>query len=221
MEGEEDEEIIKKGTFDNGIDYEPTRDKLIAKYIELSAQIELMDEDIKGYVNKRRILMHKLIYLLIAMIQLRNGSRIIEACKAFKIFINHPEYIDQDKRVTVKIAKSESLKRKKNGEEFITEPRFRKMIFPKKWIELKYADNLKFYTKPIINKLLKVRVYDYLRANFQCNTHSLRYAFINYMLYKKNRPISDVCKFIGHSNANQIVRYTQQKNSDQIFDLDM
>jgi len=166
--------------------------------------------------------MHKLIYLLIAMIQLRAGSRIIEAVKAWRQFIKKPELIEQDKKVIVKIAKSESVKYKKDsGEEYTTQPRFRKIKFPKEWIKLEFATDLKFYSDGIDNIHMKKRVLDYLRSYFNCNTHSLRYAFINYMIYEQKRPINDVAKHVGHANIAQLVTYTQQKNSDQIFDLDV
>ena len=57
--------------------------------------------------------------------------------------------------------------------------------------------------------------------NFSCNTHSLRYAFINHMIYVENRPLPDIAKFVGHKNINQLVTYTQQKNCNKIFDLDV
>jgi hypothetical protein len=218
---EDDETLIKKG-FDKGLDYKPTKQKFIEEYNKIVEEIKTMSDDTKGYINKRRIAMHKLIYLLISMIGLRNGARVEEAVKAFKLFIKDPKLIEQDKKVIVKIAKSQSIKYKKDsGEKYITKPRYRKVKFPKEWITLEFTDDLKFYTEPIKNVLMKQRVRDYLRNKFQCNTHSLRYAFINYMLYEQNKPITAVSKFIGHSNLNMLLTYQQQKNAEQIFDIDM
>src|SRR5208282_1229521 len=182
-------------------------------------EINTMSEDEQNYISKRRKLMHRLIYLLIAMIQLRNGSRISEACEAFKLFINSNDF---EKKVIVKIAKSKSIKYKKDtGEQYTTKARFRKMIFPEDWIKMEFTDDIKFYLKNIEFDRLKKRVLDYLLLNFDCNTHSLRYSFINHMLYDLKKEMSLIAKFVGHVDTNQIVRYTQNKNVDKLFDEDI
>ncbi len=88
------------------------------------------------------------------------------------------------------------------------------------WIEFEITPELNDYLNaiPIIN--LKQRVLDFLLTNFKCNTHSLRYAFINYMLYEKKVEMTLVAKFVGHVDVSMLVRYSQNKNADNIFDLD-
>jgi len=68
---------------------------------------------------------------------------------------------------------------------------------------------------------LKRRTCDYLLRGFDCNTHSLRYACINYLLYDQKKEMAIVAKFVGHTGIAQLVRYTQLKESDKIFDLDI
>lgn len=216
MDIEEDEPQVSKG-FDRDIDYESIKEKLITAFNDYQKQVYELDEETKNYIAKRRILMHKLIYITIACIQLINGSRILEAVKAFRLFIKTREF---SKRVTIKLAKSETTKYKK-GKKYVTKARFREMKFPQKWITLEYPKDMKFYTKSIENPKMKKRVLDYLLKYQDCNTHSLRYAFINYMLYVKKWEMGLIGKFIGHSNLNQLIRYTQTKNSNKIFDLDI
>lgn len=213
-----DNKQVAKG-FDRDIDYQTMKNKLILEYKKIIDQINNLDIDIKSYISKRRFLMHKSIYLLVSMIQLRNGSRVIEACKAIRLFLNND---DLDEKVIVKIAKSESIKYKKDTkEEYVTKPRYRKMMFPLSWIECNFLEDIKFYLKKIENKSLKQRVLDYLIKYFKCNTHSLRYAYINYMLYDRKEEMSKVAKFVGHVDTMMLVRYTQLKNIEEMFDMDM
>jgi integrase len=163
------------------------------------------------------------------MIQLRNGSRISESINAFRKFIND----GYKKKVIIKIAKSEGIKyvlnkydKEKKRVKIITKPRYRKMMFPNSWIETDNLDELfvnlkKTHEKLIYNTSLRLNITNYMSYHFNCNTHSLRYAFINYMIYDQKRPLNDVAKFVGHANTNQLVTYTQQKNCEQIFDLDI
>jgi integrase len=212
-----DDEELNKG-FDRDLDYKIIKKLFIKEYKKVRQEIDELDESVKNYITQRRNKIHKLIYLLICMIQLRNGSRISEACAAFRKFVTNQ---DLNKRVIVKIAKSETLKTNKKGEEYTTPRRNREMIFPSKWVEFDLLEDMKFHTQYIEEDRLRKRVLDYLLINFNCNTHSLRYAFINYMLYELKRPMNDVAKFVGHSNPNMLVKYTQLKNSNQIFDLDI
>lgn len=215
-DNEIEEEKINQG-FDRNIDYNTIKEKLINEYNKLIDNLDTLDINNSNYVSKRRILIHKLIYLIISCLQLKNGSRISEACDAFRLFMKKKNIND---RVVVKIAKSECKKYKKNtGESFITKKRNREMAFPK-WFEFDLFKDMEFYTNYINEKRLSKRVLDYLLKYFNCNTHSLRYAFINYMLYELKRPMNDVAKFVGHTNMDMLVKYTQLKNSNQIFDLD-
>ncbi len=200
--------IIAKG-FDRDLDFEDIKTKLLNTF-----------DIIIHKRNPKHIDFNQLVYITISLIQLRNGSRISEAINAFKLFMTD----QSNDKVIVKIAKSESLKYNKTGEKIHTKPRFRKIMFPNKWITFDIM--LNFYKVDpnlldIDNDVLRKRILKYLLDHFKCNTHSLRYAFINYMLYIEKRPMTDVAKFVGHVNVSQLVRYTQLKNSDQIFDLDI
>jgi integrase len=210
------EEEINKG-FDRSIDYEKMKGKLIRALRRIYHNWKHKDHS----PNENSKLLNKMIYLIIAIIQLRNGSRISEACKAFKKFVekgNHRE------KVIIKISKSDGLKyNNKTKKKDLHKARFRKMIYPD-WIRnditeiVLHADHTKRW---IQSDRLEKRVLDYLLKNFSCNTHSLRYACINYLLNDQEIPMPTVAKFVGHINVNQLVTYTQNKNVDKIFDLDI
>jgi len=211
-------DLISTG-FDRGIDFKSMKKLFIAEYEKIINSINELSEDDRNYVSKRRKLINRLIYLFIAMIQLRNGSRISEAVEAFILFMDSENFED---KVIVKIAKSKSIKYKKDTkEQYETKTRYRKMIFPNKWFDIDFISDMKFYLEHIDKERLKKRVLDFLLLNFNCNTHSLRYSFINYMLYDQKKEMTLIAKFVGHVDVSQLVRYTQQKNTEQIFDLDI
>lgn len=211
---------IKKG-HDRDVDYEPIKDKLINKY----------KEELKHYCEKRynKRAGTSLIYLLIEMIQLRNGSRISEAIDAFRKFLN----VGFNQIIMVKIGKSDSIKyvydkydKTKGKKKIRTAARYRKMMFPESWIDVTNMDEIfsklkSSHDKVINNKYLRLNIVTFMERHFECNTHSLRYALINYLIYVQKRPINDVAKFVGHKDIQQLITYTQQKNCDQIFDLDI
>lgn len=216
-----DEPTLARG-FDRGMDYAVLRDKFIAEVERIYNCIRaIKEEDADKFYKKKNMLLKKLIYLIISSIQLRNGSRISESIQAFKTFLRIEKYTD---KVVVKIAKSDSLKINKKGKQFRLKPRFRKMMFPKKWIPPKLMDIVRNTDalKEVLNcGRVRLRLCDYLNKNFNCNTHSLRYACINYLLYDKKLEMGIVAKFVGHSSLDQLVRYTQLKNLDAIFDMDI
>lgn len=200
--------------FDKGLDYLPTKQKLINTYNKTTEQLNNLDPEDKVYTRKKKVIVTKLIYQLIAMIQLANGSRISEAVKFFILYLSED---GKNNTLTIKISKSESTKYK-NGEEYVTKPRFRKMKMID-WVKLldlqEYADAL---VDKDIERLMK-RVLDYLRNHFGFNTHSLRYACINYLIYSEKIPLNSVAKYVGHCDLGQITTYTQAKNCEKIFDL--
>jgi integrase len=211
------EEVNISSGFDRGIDYEPVKDKLIKHFNTLVQKLHNLDEvDDSAYVRKSNLILGNIIHTIIPMIQLRNGSRICEACNAFIIFCKK----GFDKKVTVKIAKSEAIKYKK-GKKYVTKARYRNIMFPD-WVDISDIENQiieRAKTLPIYR--LKKRVLDYLLRYFDCNTHSLRYACINYLIYEKKLPLNTVAKLVGHVGLNQLTTYTQQKNVDKVFDIDM
>lgn len=206
--------------FDRGVDFKEMKEKLIKIYGDTILELENLYDQDRYYNSKRRKLIHRIIYLIVCMIQLFNGSRISEACEATSQFFITG---DPDKKIITKIAKSESIKYKKTGEQYTTKARYRYLIFPKKWIEFptNLKDTVETYIAHINTTVLKKRVLDYLLKHHKCNTHSLRYAYINYMLYTEKKEPSLVAKHVGHSSMAQLVRYTQKKESDKLFDLDI
>src|SRR5208337_2109268 len=123
----EENNIIAKG-FDRDIDYKTMRE-LLKK--ELQKQYDKF-MSLEPEYKKQNI--RAIIYILIVMIQLRNGSRISEAVKAFILFINNP---DHNEKVIVKISKSDGMKYNKKADKLIkAKARYRKMMFPSKWFDI-------------------------------------------------------------------------------------
>jgi integrase len=200
--------------YDRGVDYTEMKDKLVKTFEELNKLYEDSDQ-----IPSADKYIRQITYCLVAIIQLRNASRISEACNALTKFLETDNFND---KVIVKIAKSKSIKYKKGThEKFVTKTRFRKMLFPITWIEeVILKEGIKLFLKQYTGDL-KRRVCDYLLRSFNCNTHSLRYACINYLLYDQKKEMSIVAKFVGHTGVAQLVRYTQLKESDKLFDLDI
>jgi hypothetical protein len=215
------EELIAKG-FDRGMDFTTVKSKIIDFFNKNYEKMDMIDKDDEVTQSQIRILINKINYCIISLIQLRNGSRISEACVAFRLFMNNCEF---EKKVIVKIAKSDSIKYKKDTKEkYKTKARYRKMMFPLTWINEQRINVIKDnqFTKKLLKcETLKKRTLDFLLKYFDCNTHSLRYAFINYMLYEEKRPMNDVAKFVGHVDMSMLVRYTQIKNTEKIFDMNL
>ena len=60
------------------------------------------------------------------------------------------------------------------------------------------------------------RVRNFLNHNYNTNTHSLRYACVDYLLYAKKLPKPVVAKYIGHKNTKLLTLYTRQKQSHNV-----
>jgi cobalamin biosynthesis Co2+ chelatase CbiK len=209
------EEEVAQG-FDRNLDFNTMKKKLVKA---LNKEYIRYTKEERYYAGEKMV--NKICYMIIALIQLRNGSRISEACKAFKKFL---ESRNVKEMVTVKIAKSDGLKyNNKTKQKDLHKARFRKMIYPK-WVP-KYITSMIMHSTHL-DEWIKSdrqpkRVLDFLLKNFDCNTHSLRYACINYLLNDQKIPMPTVAKFVGHINVNQLVTYTQNKNVDKIFDMDI
>lgn len=220
------EEIKIARGFDRGIDYSTMKQKLISELEKQYSDLENIDPVVKNFKTKQKKCTSKMIYLTISMIQLRNGSRISEACSAFTLFFLGK---CKDDKVVVKIAKSEKCAYKVlHGKQQIlknaTKARYRNIIYPRSWCDLDIIGCIRDthnYLPCIKSDRLEKRVLDYLLINFSCNTHSLRYAFINYMLTEKKYPMNVVSKMVGHTNVNQLVTYTQNKQVDAALEDDI
>jgi len=129
-------------------------------------------------------------YATIALIALRNGSRIGEAIEAFREFLKTSKV-----RIYVRVKKH-----KKED--------YRLMIIPKELVE----EDLSMCT-PLIGKdkdIIRSNANRYLHRRLGINAHSLRYAFITYMLRKGVSP-SIIATITGHKNLNMILKYTERK----------
>jgi site-specific recombinase XerD len=163
-------------SWDKGVDYESAYSRILRKI-----------ERVKSKTTK--------CYLIIALIQLRNGSRISEAVRAFK------EWIRTNKtEIYVRVSK-------KKREET------RLMIIPSEiaHYRLQCVDML-----DIDNKVLRNRVLATLYYYFKINTHSLRYAFITHLLRNNVNP-AIVSKIIKHSKLETLLHYVQVKESERVL----
>lgn len=176
---------------DRGNDYIEIKDSLT------KSLTEYFQHDI-DYITDN---IHKLTYLIISLISLRNGSRISESIKAFKLFMINP---DADK-VVVKIAK------RKDGKN-------RLMFFPdnsnvdREMLKIIDVVNHKIVCKN--NKKLSSCVRTFLNNYYNTNTHSLRYAFINHLLYTSNLPAEVVSRIVGHKCLNTINNYIRDNKAN-------
>jgi integrase len=179
-----DSEEIKNG-FDKGIDFEETRKIFKGKIKELIT-------DLRNDYNVHKV--KALSNIVIALVSLVNGSRISESIEAVFKFINNKNL----NKVIVPIAK------RKDGE---TRP----MLLPKEINKeiLEYIEKIIAGADP---QKLQSKVRTYLTDNYGFNTHSLRYAAINYLITEKQRPLNVVSKLVGHKSMNMLINYTQNKN---------
>lgn len=216
----EDNQIKIDTGFDRGLDYIEIKNALLNDINNKCEQLKSLPLDIKGYISKKRILTNQIIYILLALIQLKNGSRSIEAVWAFREFIKNRNLKGT---ICVKIAKSESTKYdRKTKEKYISKKRYRKMVYPITWISFdkKMLNEIDLYAKNISDNRIKKRTLDYLLTYHECNTHSLRYCFINYMINEMKVPLNDVSKTVGHVDLSMLTRYTQSKNVDKVLAMD-
>lgn len=206
--------------FDRGIDFTDIKAELLKARDDTIKELNSLTDDTRTFNGAERKLVNRLIYITVALIQLVNGSRISEACKALTEFLKTGEI---GKLVIIKLSKSETTKYDGDGEAYLTKKRHRKMTYPTRWFDnpTDKFDLMRSYLQKMKEGSLRKRVLDYLLKYHKCNTHSLRYAFINHMIYEKKNEPSLVAKMVGHSNLNQLIRYTQTKQADKLYDIDI
>lgn len=162
--------------WDKGLDYELAYSRLLRKI-----------DAVKDNNTK--------CYLIIALIQLRNGSRVSEAIRGFK------EWIKTNKtEIYVRVSK-------KKREET------RLMIIPSE------ITHYRLYCVDLVDVediVLRERVRATLRYYFKWNTHSLRYSFITHLLKIGVNP-AIVSKAIRHSRLDTLLSYVQVKESERIL----
>jgi integrase len=161
-------------TWDKGLDFENTYNRILKHMAKAKNQAKCYDA--------------------ILLIQLRNGSRISEAVRAFKLFL-------ETKSIEIEV----SVSKKRQKEEK------RLMVIPQ---ELFSVVSPCFDLRNVENKKLINRVKNYCLYTYKFNTHSLRYAFVTYLLKQGINP-SIVAKITKHSRLEYIERYTQEKTAKE------
>ncbi len=135
-------------------------------------------------------------YSAVLLLQLRNGLRVGEAVDAFKTFIKTGK-----REFNIRVEK-----KKKPDERLVVVP-----------VEL--DDNIRFGCidlAPLPKNTLVNRVKNWCRQKLGFNTHSLRYAFITYLLRQGVNP-SIIAKITHHSKLDFILSYTQSKTAENVL----
>ena len=161
------------------------------------------DKGVDFEVAYRRILRHmhgvrfpSKCYDAILLIQLRNGLRISEAVRTFLQFL---------KTKSVEVEVQLSKKRR---------PETRLAVIPKELHDVNLSECRELLE--VDEKLLSRRLRRYCIETFGFNTHSLRYAFITYLLRQGVNP-SIVAKITKHGKLDFILRYTQERVAEEIL----
>jgi integrase len=135
-------------------------------------------------------------YTAILLLQLRNGLRIGEAVAAFQQFLADPK-----PKIEVRVEK----KRR---------PETRTVIVPQELLEVRQDCRDLAREDP---KRLVARIKPWVIETYGFNTHSLRYAFITYLI-KNNVPLAVVAKITHHSRLDYLVTYTQEKIAEDVLE---
>jgi integrase len=162
--------------WDKGLDYQVAYNRIV-RHMRISKQPALC-------------------YDAILLTQLRNGSRISEAVRAFKEFLRSGAV-----EIQVKLSK------RRDGAT-------RLMIIP-----VEVDRQVREACRELLGldeKTLKERVRVYAYHTYNWNTHSLRYAFITHLL-RLGVESAIISKITGHKNLNYIITYTQRKTAEDIL----
>src|ERR1700689_1167497 len=120
--------------FDRGLSYNDIKKQLLSDLRKKYNKVENLDTNDKSFKSKERIYINQLTYILLSLLQLKNGSRSIESVWCFREYIKKRNF---NETILVKIAKSESIKYdRKTKEKYKTKIRYRKMVFPISWIKI-------------------------------------------------------------------------------------
>jgi len=183
----EESEVLKKilrpigkkkieHTWDYSVDF------LEAKKVLINAYKQLFDLNLMPYEA----------YVAILLIQLTNGSRIKEAIRAFKTFVESGQREFQ-------------LEAEKHGNTrvFIIHEVIRNRLAYKSILT-------------ISDDKLEARIRMFALKYLKCNTHSLRYALISFLAKNGTDP-AIIAKITGHRDYRYIVGYTQTKDAIDIL----
>jgi len=125
----------------------------------------------------------RFLYYAIAMLQVSNGLRSSEAIKGLQIYLRKKE-----KEISITAGKSKLE---------------RLVIIPP--ILEEYYNELKKYGE-ILKNIRKQSYYNFIKNNLRINPHSLRYAFINYMISKGIVP-EKLVVYMGYSSFKHMINY--------------
>ncbi len=125
----------------------------------------------------------RFLYYSIALLQVTNGLRSSEAIKCLQIFLKKKE-----KEISIIAGKSKLE---------------RWVIIPP--ILFDYYNELKKYGE-ILKNVRKQSYYNFIKNNLGVNPHSLRYAFINYMISKGIEP-EKLVVYMGYSSFKHMINY--------------
>jgi integrase len=178
----------QKGSWDYGVDYEAT-------YKELVKLLRSADSS-KCYAK---------CYAAISLIALRNGARIGEAIEAFTKFLQGDATTRrlEDGRVAL-ITQVRVEKHRKED--------YRLIVFPAEILEQSFDTCTQLVAKG--RDAVRAYVNRWLREKLGTNCHSLRYAFITYMLKKGVSP-AIIASITKHRNLNMILKYVQEKVAER------
>jgi len=136
-------------------------------------------------------------YAIIALIQLLNGSRASEAVRAFQLFVR-----TRESRLSVRISKKKT-------------PAERLMIIPQSVQRVDLTQCVELATVPEDKLTSRYKVW--VKRNLRLNSHTLRYAFVTYLVSQGLEP-TIVAKITGHSRLDFILHYTQRKRAEDILE---
>jgi hypothetical protein len=141
-----------------------------------------------------------LTYTAILLCQLRNGSRVSEAYDAIRQF-------KESGICTQEVIVRKQIKKTASGN--ITKPSLRKMIIPDEIRPIKHMllDSIRIETLEV-----------WAPRTFGWNTHSLRYCFIQHLVFDKGTNLPIVAQITKHRNFNILLKYTQSKQANQVLD---
>ncbi len=136
-------------------------------------------------------LMPQEAYVAILLIQLVNGSRIGEAIRAFKTFVESGQrefQLQAEKRGNMKFFIIPNIIKNR--------PSYRSVL-------------------TISDYDLKARIRMFTKKYLKCTTHSLRYACVSFLAKNGTDP-AIIAKITGHTDVRRIVQYTQLKDAVEI-----
>lgn len=190
----------KLGTWDKGFEVEEAKELILQSIRDnlfFYNHPRIYSENMPIQLIKAKI-RSRLMNLAVLLVQLRNGSRVSEACEAMLKWLEE----NKDKVYVV-------VRKRKDKET-------RAMFIPEEVRKLR--EILKDYPKISVEEFSN-RVTSWASIYFEkyLNSHSLRYAKVTNMLDKGYNPIL-VAKMMKWKNINMLVEYAQEGVAEKILE---